>query len=166
MESLRAASVYQVEAFVALSFAVMDASREALYFVDLLKSRELFKVDLVLVWTPSRLRRLMRVPVSSSVVSSEPEEDESSLSEGGGAGRLRIAVALGARFLKAGRGSSGEAMVVLGWGSCGVVWVVVLDFTNRRRSSRSQDVDKADKVLGCRHADQSPFKHVMQHSLH
>ena len=155
MESLRAASVYQVEAFVALSFAVMDASREALYFVDLLKSREgLFWVDdLVLVVTPSRLRRLMRVPVSSSVVSSEPEEDESSLSEGGGAGRLRIAVALGARFLKAGRGSSGEAMVVLGWGSCGVVWVVVLDFTNRRRSSRSQDVDKADKVLGCRRAD-------------
>jgi hypothetical protein len=53
------------------------------------------------------------VPVSSSVVS-EPEEEEESLSEGGGAGRLRIAEALGARFLKAGRGGSGEAMVVLG----------------------------------------------------
>ena len=153
-ESLRAASVYQVEAFVALSFAVMAVSREALYFVDLLKSREvLLRVDLVLVVTPSRLRRLMRVPVSSSVVSSDAEEEESSLSEGGGAGRLRIAVAFGARFLKAGRGGSGEAMVVLGWGSVGVVWLVVLDFTNRRRSSRSQDVDKADKVLGCRHAD-------------
>jgi hypothetical protein len=72
---------------------------------------------LVLVWTPSRLRRLMRVPVSSSVVS-EPEEEESSLSEGGGAGRLRIAEAFVPRFLKAGRGGSVSAMVVLG-----VCWI-------------------------------------------
>jgi hypothetical protein len=64
---------------------------------------------LVLVCTPSRLRRLMRVPVSSSVVS-EPEEE--SLSSGGGAGRLRIAEALLPRFLKA--GTVGAASVMAG----------------------------------------------------
>ena len=55
VESFSAASVYHVEAFVALSFAEMAALRSALYFVDLLKSREaLFWVllVLVLVWTP------------------------------------------------------------------------------------------------------------------
>lgn len=63
----------------------------------------------MLVWTPSRLRRFMRVPVSSSVVS-EPD-DEESLSSGGGAGRLRIAEALLPRFLKAGIAGVASAMV-------------------------------------------------------
>lgn len=108
VEPLRAASVYQVEDFVALSFAVIEALRSAPNFVDLLKSRaEGFVAELVVAFTPSRLRRLMRVPVSSSVVS----EAESS-SEGGVAGRLRMFEALLPRFLKEGTAAVTSAIFV------------------------------------------------------
>lgn len=94
---------------MALSFAVIEALRSAPNIVDLLKSRaDEFVAELVDAFTPSRLRRLMRVPVSSSVVS----EAESS-SEGGVAGRLRMFEALLPRFLKEGTAAVTSAIFVL-----------------------------------------------------
>lgn len=61
----------------------------------------------MLALTPSRLRRLMRVPVSSSVVSDAEES-----SDGGVAGRLRMFEALLPRFLKEGTADVASAMIV------------------------------------------------------